>query len=475
MIASAGRIGLTVVGYGYWGPNMVRNVVETEHFRLAGVCERDRTRAAEARRRHPGVILEADFGAVLTDPRVGAVAIATPPSTHYPLVRAALEAGKHVLVEKPLATTSAHAAELIRLADANGLVLMPGHTFLYSPSVNKVYELIREDVVGEVYFVTSSRMNLGKYQRDGVVWDLAPHDLSILSYWLGQRVVEVAASGRSVFQEGVPETAFLTLRFDRGAAANVQLSWLAPRKVRQMIVVGSRRMVQYEDTSEDQAVRVYDRGLDFEEPPSSFGEYRLTYRAGDMVAPRVEAAEPLALELEDFARAIRGEGKPRSSAEFGLEIVLGLEALHESLTNGGAPASVRSAADVLGGARAMPALVGPSNGNGNGAHANGNGNGNGKADTGSSKRRAALAIPIPGSLRDGTENGNGAQANGNGNGTHANGNGNGAQANGNGNGAHANRNGNGNGNGPHVDGDGAPANGNGNGNGSRPDAEPARP
>jgi predicted dehydrogenase len=449
MIASAGRIGVTVVGYGYWGPNMVRNVVETGHFRLTGVCERDETRASEARLRHPGIEVEPDFGAVLTDPRVGAVAIATPPTTHYPLVRAALEAGKHVLVEKPLATTSAHAAELIELADENGLVLMPGHTFLYSPSVNKVYELIREDVVGEVYFVTSSRMNLGKYQRDGVVWDLAPHDLSILSYWLGQRVVEVAASGRSVFQEGVPETAFLTLTFDRGASANVQISWLAPCKVRQMIVVGSRKMVQYEDTSDDQSVRVYDRGLDFDEPPSTFGEYRLTYRAGDMVVPRVEAAEPLALELEDFARAIRGEGKPRSSAEFGLEVVLALEALHESLTNGGAPVTVRSAADVLGGARAVPALVGPANGNG----ANGNGNGHGAHVNGNGNGAYA--------------SGNGAHANGNGNGAHANGNGHAvpavhaAHANGNGNGRAAPAPANGNGIGAKLNGNGAKLNGNG--------------
>jgi predicted dehydrogenase len=372
MRASAPGIGVSVVGYGYWGPNMVRNVVETEHFRLMGLCERDESRAAEFRRRHPATRVDCDFDAVLADPRVEAVSVATPPSTHYPLVRRALEAGKHVLVEKPLATTSEHAAELIQLAERKGLVLMPGHTFLYSPSVNKVYNLIQEDVLGDVYFVTSSRMNLGKYQRDGVVWDLAPHDLSILSYWLGERLVEVSANGRSVFQEGVPETAFLTLTFASGAAANVQISWLAPRKVRQMIVVGSRRMVQYEDTSEDQSVRIYDRGLDFEEPPSSFGEYRLTYRAGDMVAPRVEAAEPLSLELEDFARAIRGEGKPRSSADFGLEVVLGLEALEESLQRGGAPVAVQSPDDVLG--------RGQAHANGNGAHANGNGahaNGNG--------------------------------------------------------------------------------------------------
>jgi predicted dehydrogenase len=179
-------------------------------------------------------------------------------------------------------------------------------------------------------------MNLGKYQRDGVICDLAPHDLSILLYWLDEPVAEVSATGRSVFESGVPETAFLTLSFAGGAAANVQLSWLAPRKLRQMVVVGSKRMVQYEDTSADEAIRVYDRGLDFK-APADFGEYRLTYRTGDMVAPRIEASEPLGLELADFAQAILSGSEPRSSARLGLEIVKVVEASEESLRAGGRP------------------------------------------------------------------------------------------------------------------------------------------
>ncbi|HWM62713.1 MAG TPA: Gfo/Idh/MocA family oxidoreductase [Solirubrobacterales bacterium] len=324
-----------VVGYGYWGPNIVRNVIERPEFRLKGLCERDDSRIEDFRRRHPGVRVERELDEALADQRLQAVAIATPPHTHYDLVRRALEAGKHVLVEKPLARTADEAAELIALAEDLGLVLMPGHTFLYSPSVNKVRSLIEEDVLGEIYFVTSSRMNLGLYQQDGVVLDLAPHDLSILLHWLNKPLVEVAASGRSVFREGVHETAFLTLRFEGGAQANVQLSWLAPRKMRQMVVVGSQRMVQYEDTAADDSVRVYDRGLDFSEPPANFGEYRLTYRTGDMVAPQIEAAEPLGLELKDFASAINEGTTPASSARLGLEVVLGLEALERSLHAGG--------------------------------------------------------------------------------------------------------------------------------------------
>ncbi len=340
-------IGAMVVGYGYWGPNMVRNIVERPEFRLMGLCELDDGRIDDFRRRHPGVWVERDLDTALEDPRIEAVAIATPPHTHYRLVRRALEAGKHVLVEKPLARTPDEAAELIAIAENLELVLMPGHTFLYSPSVNKVRELVHGGVLGEIYFITSSRMNLGLYQQDGVVLDLAPHDLSILLHWLSQPLVEVSANGRCVFQEDVHETAFLTLRFEQGAQANVQLSWLAPRKMRQMVVVGSRRMVQYEDTASDDSVRIYDRGLDFAEPPASFGEYRLTYRTGDMVAPRIEASEPLGLELSDFANAIRTGDTPVSSSRLGLEVVLALDALEKSLHSRGEPQAVRSVTDAV--------------------------------------------------------------------------------------------------------------------------------
>jgi predicted dehydrogenase len=337
------RIGAAVVGYGYWGPNLVRNLLERPEFELLGVCELDEDRATQFESRYPGLPIQPDFDLLLGDPRLQAVLIATPPRTHYDLAMKALAAGKHVLVEKPLARLSVHADELVRVAEESGLVLMPGHTFVYSPPVNKVRELIRDGVVGETYFVTSSRMNLGQYQRDGVVCDLAPHDLSILLYWLDTRVVSVAASGRSVFVDDVPETAFLTLTFGCGTAANIQISWLAPRKVRQMVVVGSKRMVQYEDTSADESVRVYDRGLDVKEP-TNFGEYRLTYRSGDMVAPRIEAEEPLGLELADFANAILTGQEPRSNARLGLEIVRVIQAAEISLASGGEPIDVSAAA-----------------------------------------------------------------------------------------------------------------------------------
>jgi len=339
-------LGTAVIGYGYWGPNLARNIAECPQLKLEALCDQDPTQLQLFRQRHPDARAMRELDAVLVDPAVEAVVIATPPQSHHALAKRALEAGKHVLVEKPLATRLDDAHELAELAAANERVLMPGHTFIYSPAVNTVRDLIRSGVVGDVHFVTSSRMNLGKYNGDGVVCDLAPHDLSILLYWLEQPVVEVAASGSSVLRQGVPETAFMTLTFAQGQTANVQISWLAPRKLRQMIVVGSQRMVQYDDTASDEPVRVYDRGMDMLPPtPANFGEHQLIYRTGDVVIPRVEPAEPLRLELEDFAHAIRTGEEPRSSLALGIEIVAAVELAEASLRAGGQPLALPLLAD----------------------------------------------------------------------------------------------------------------------------------
>jgi predicted dehydrogenase len=338
---SAPPLRTAVIGYGYWGPNLARNVAECPELTLEALCDRDSAQLALFRQRHSDARAVSELDELLDDPAIEAVVIATPPKSHYELARRALDAGKHVLVEKPLAVRLAEARELVELAAARDLLLMPGHTFIYSPAVNAVRDLIQEGVLGELHFVTSSRMNLGKYNSDGVLCDLAPHDLSILLYWLEQPIVEVAASGSSVFQRGVPETAFVTLTFAGGQTANVQISWLAPRKVRQMIVVGSQRMVQYDDTASDEPVRIYDRGMDFFPPaPANFGEHQLIYRTGDVVIPRIEPQEPLRLELQDFARAIRTGEEPRSNAELGVEIVAAVEAAEISLRRGGLPYSL---------------------------------------------------------------------------------------------------------------------------------------
>jgi predicted dehydrogenase len=289
---------------------------------------------ARVGRRYPAVTLTTEVEEVLADPDVEAVAIATPVRSHHGLVSAALEAGKHVFVEKPLAASLAEAVELADLAASRGLVLMPGHTFLYSPPVNAVRELIDGGALGDVYFVSMSRVNLGLHQRDvSVAWDLGPHDFSILRYWLGESPSHVTALSRSCVLPGTADVAFINMEFPSQTIAHVELSWLAPSKLRRTTIVGSDSMVVYDDTS-NEPVRIFDAGV---EPPApeTFGEYRLTYRSGDIVSPRITAAEPLSLEMADFCAAIRTGSEPRSNVEVGIEVVRTIEAVDASLASAG--------------------------------------------------------------------------------------------------------------------------------------------
>lgn len=347
-------IRIAVTGFGYWGPNIVRKVTERHEFELAGLCELDPCRAAEFSQRYPNVPVVEGFDELIGDPSIDAVAIATPPQTHCCLAEAALRAGKHVLVEKPLATTVRDAKHLAALAADLGKTLMPGHTFLYSPAVLKIKRLIDSGELGDIYFITSSRMNLGLYQHDGVISDLASHDFSILLYWLEQPVTHVSAIGHTAFQEGgVPETAFITIRFEGGVTASVQVSWLAPRKLRQTVIVGSKGMIEYDDTSSDEPVRMFDRGMGFLplEAPATFGEYQLTHRTGDVIVPRIDAAEPLSLELADFAHAIRTGAEPRSNARFGVAVVETMEAAQCSMSMDSLPLRRDTLRGPLGGAQ----------------------------------------------------------------------------------------------------------------------------
>jgi len=323
------RVG--VVGLGYWGPNLVRNLNEVPEAEVAYVCDTREERLATIARRYPAVRPTTSYGDLLADDTLDAVVIATPVSTHRPLAAAALEAGKHVFVEKPLAASSAEAIELIRLADARGLVLMPGHTFLYSPPVDAIRRLITSGALGDIYFVSMSRVNLGLHQQDvSVAWDLGPHDFSILRYWLGESPSRVSALSRSCVLPNTPDVAFINLEFPSETVAHVELSWLAPSKLRRTTIVGSAKMVVYDDTS-NEPVRVFDSGAMLPDP-KSFGEYRLTYRTGDIVSPRIDVAEPLFLELRDFCSAVLTGSTPRSSSRLGLDVVRMIEAVDASLS-----------------------------------------------------------------------------------------------------------------------------------------------
>ena len=334
-------IRIAVVGLGYWGPNLVRNINEYPGAEATVVCDLRADLLETMVRRYPAVRATQSFSEVLTDPEVDAVVIATPVSKHHPMAAAALRAGKHVFVEKPLAASTQEAEDLIGLAERRECVLMPGHTFLYSPPVMMIRDLIAAGEVGEIYFISTSRVNLGLHQPDvSVAWDLGPHDFSILRYWLGETPSHASALSRGCIMPNTPDVAFINLEFPSGTVAHVELSWLAPSKLRRTTIVGSRKMVVYDDTSSE-PVRVFDSGAIIPNP-ESVGEYKLTYRTGDIVSPHLEASEPLARELEDFCTAIQTGTVPRSSAELGLEVVRMIEAVDTSLDANGS----RTAVDV---------------------------------------------------------------------------------------------------------------------------------
>jgi protoporphyrinogen oxidase/predicted dehydrogenase len=328
------RVG--VLGLGYWGPNLVRNLAELPGVELAALCDIQPSTLETTSRRYPGVSCFASADDLLGDASIDAVVIATPVSTHHELAKGALTAGKHVFVEKPLAASADDARELISLASERGLVLMPGHTFLYSPPVTLIKGLIDAGELGDIYFVSSSRVNLGLHQSDtSVIWDLGPHDFSILRYWLDELPVRVSALSRNCLFPGTPDVAFINLAYGSGTIAHAELSWLAPGKLRRTAVVGSKKMVVYDDTSAE-PVRIFDSGANFPDP-ETFGAYQLSYRTGDIVSPRIEAAEPLALELDAFRAGIV-EGVPLvSSPQVGLDVVRTIEAVDRSLDAGGAP------------------------------------------------------------------------------------------------------------------------------------------
>jgi len=332
----SGPVRTAVVGLGYWGPNLVRNLHELpESAEVVAVCDSRPAKLEAVHRRYPAVGTTESYGDVLADPSIEAVVLATPVATHHPLASAALRAGKHVFVEKPLAASILEAADLVELAAARDLVLMPGHTFLYSPPVETIRQLIQSGELGEIYFISTSRVNLGLHQSDvSVVWDLGPHDFSILHYWLGETPSYATALSRGCVIPGMPDVAFINLEYPSQTVAHVELSWLAPSKLRRTTIVGSEKMIVYDDTS-NEPVRIFDSGVVLPDP-GSFGEHRMSYRTGDIVSPQIAASEPLAVEMQDFCNAIRTGEPLRSSAELGQEVVRIIEGVDASLAAGGA-------------------------------------------------------------------------------------------------------------------------------------------
>ena len=293
-------------------------------------------------RRFPDVARVTDFQEVLDDPSIDAVLLATPISTHHDLGRRVLEAGKHVFIEKPMASSVEECEDLIAVADDRGLILMPGHTFVYSPPVVRIKEMLRQGEIGRLHFGTSTRVNLGIHQTDAsVVRDLGPHDFSILHYWFGEPSFVRAIARASVTDK--LDVAFIDLGFPDQSLFHLEMAWLSPSKLRRTVLVGSEKMIVYDDTSTEQ-VRVYDSGAEVIEPVT-FGEYQLSYRLGDIHSPRIDAAEPLQLELDDFAGAIREGRAPRADARMGRNVVRMVEATERSLDHNSAPVWLSAESD----------------------------------------------------------------------------------------------------------------------------------
>jgi len=341
--AASQSAGVCVVGAGYWGPNLIRNFYTLPGQPLKAVCDLDPGRLAYVQRNYPGVHTGTDLATFLDDPSLDAFVIATPAASHYALARQTLLAGKHALVEKPLALTSREAADLVALAAQAGRVLMVGHTFEYSPPVQKLKELVSSGTLGQIFYLYGSRLNLGQVRQDvNALWNLAPHDISIVLSLLGQMPTQVNARGYCYLQPGIEDVVFLNLDFPGGIGVSLHVSWLDPGKVRRLTVVGSEKMVVYDDTNAEMPIQIFDKGVTRQAPTfESFGEFRLLLRAGDIYIPRVEATEPLRHECQHFLRCIAGEETCRTDGRAGLAVVRVLEAASLSLQQAGAPVTIQ--------------------------------------------------------------------------------------------------------------------------------------
>jgi predicted dehydrogenase len=334
-------IRIAVIGYGYWGPNLVRNFVSSPGGKVAAVADFDATKLAGCASLYPGILTTTRFIDVINDPSIDAVAIATPVHSHFDLAMAALRAGKHVLVEKPLAQTSEQVCRLIDEAARRRLTLMVDHTFVYTPAVRKIRQLIGEGALGNIYYYNGTRASLGLFQKDvNVIWDLAVHDIAIIRHILPEKPVAVSATG-SAHVQGTPENmAHITLFFETSCVAHISVNWLSPIKVRQTFIGGSRKMIVYDDMEPTEKVKVYDKGITVDMPAEKARQLRIGYRAGDMWAPHLSTAEALSTGAAHFLDCVRDGAPPMTGGADGLDVVQILEAASLSIAAQGRPVAL---------------------------------------------------------------------------------------------------------------------------------------
>ncbi len=331
----AERLNVAVIGCGYWGPNLARNFHQLKSARLSALCDADANRLQEVAALYPYAQPLTRFDEVLHD-GVAAVAIATPARTHFALAKRALEHGKHVLVEKPLAMSACEVEELIALAAAQRVTLMVGHTFEYNPAVQKIKDLVGVGHIGQLYYIYSNRVNLGRVQSDvNALWSIAPHDISIVLYLLDTMPTEVSARGACYINQQIADIVFLTMTFPNNVLVHVQASWLDPSKTRRMTIVGSEKMIVYDDVDNEGKVKIYDKGV-YRKGDPNFGEFQYRVHSGDIHIPRIDMSEPLANECAHFVECVLTGRTPRTDGANGLRTVRVLEAAQQSLEMDGA-------------------------------------------------------------------------------------------------------------------------------------------
>ncbi len=338
-------IGIGIVGYGYWGPNLVRNFSQADGARVISVCDSRESRRAQVEAHYPAIKTVAKIEDLLADTTVDAVAVATPVSSHFELAMMALRAGKHVLVEKPMTSTSEQSERLIEEADKRGLTLMVDHTFVYTSAVRKIKELIEKKTLGQLYYYDSVRVNLGLLQHDvNVLWDLAVHDLSIMDFVLGQAPKMIAATGVASVAQHPESLAYLTCFFPDNLIAHFHVNWLAPVKIRRTLIGGSEQMIEWDDMQLSEKLRIYDKGITINSGPEGVYQLKVGYRAGDMWAPHLPNVEALQVEARHFIDCIRTKQKPISDGHAGLRVVRVLEAASASMAKHGQPIELKGGA-----------------------------------------------------------------------------------------------------------------------------------
>jgi len=334
-------INVAVIGCGYWGPNLVRNFLSTDGCCMKVICDLDTSRLEHLRRLYPTLQTSTSFAEVLACPEVDAVVIATPVRYHYEMARRALEVGKHVLVEKPMAASVDQCRRLVELASQKGLTLMVGHTFIYAPAVRRIKEIVASGELGRILYVSARRLNLGLFQKDiNVAWDLAPHDISVILYVLEQMPVSVNCQGKAHVTPGIEDVTNMTLTFADGLFAIIQSSWLDPNKVRQMTFVGDRKMLLYDDMEPHEKIKIYDKRVEVPPHYDTFAEFQYSYHYGDIYSPYLKQGESLRFECQHFIDCIRSGTAPDSNGLQGLRVVEILQAASQSLANNGSTVSV---------------------------------------------------------------------------------------------------------------------------------------